>query len=148
MDIQKTAEELSQMHVDQAKLLAQMGSAISASGEVGVLLWLSQRTHDTFAIDVVEHFGLTPGRVANIIKRLEQRGYIERIQAADDQRKVRIFLTDSGRERAQVFYDEMNTSHAHILEALGEEEAAYAMRILRHIISLIEQGIDLHSVEL
>ena len=148
MDIQRTAEELSQMHIDQAKFLAQMGNAISASGETGVLLWLSQRTQDTFAIDIVDHFGLTPGRVANIIKRLEQRGYIERTQASDDQRKACIFLTDAGRDRANVFLDEMNTGHARILQALGEEDAAHAMRILRKIISLIEKGIDLHSHEL
>ena len=148
MDLQKTAEELSQMHIDQARFLAQMGNAISASGEPGVLLWLSQRTRDTYAIDIVEHFGLTPGRVANIIKRLEQRGYIERTQASDDLRKACISLTDTGRERAKSFLEEMNAGHAQLLEALGEEDAENAMKILQKIISLIDQGMGLHSHEL
>lgn len=148
MDVKGMAKELSQLHIDQARLLARLGSSLSASGEAGVLLWLSQQSQDTFAMDIVEHFCLTPGRVANIIKRLEQRGYVKREHVADDRRRVRVSLTDSGRERAEACFDEMNAGHLRMLEALGEKDAAHVMRILRRVIALIDQQVDLHSFEL
>lgn len=43
MDIDSMAVELSQMHIDNAKLLTQIANALSMSGEMGVLLWLSQQ---------------------------------------------------------------------------------------------------------
>ena len=148
MSIEDMANALSTIQVDQAKLLTQMANSLSTSGEAGVLLWLNQRKEYTFAIDIVDHFGLTPGRVANIVKKLEQRGYIERRQAPDDLRKVYIFLTDTGADRAGLLYSEMNADYIRLFKALGEEDAACAMRILRRIILYIDQGIAPHSLSL
>lgn len=148
MNVDKLSKEFSQMHIDKARLLTQMANALSISGEVGVLLWLSQRSEDTFAVDIIDHFDLTPGRVANIVKKLEQKGYIERLQSSDDQRKARIFLTAKGISRANELFSEMNAGHARLIDALGEEDALQTMRILRRIISFIDEGIELHTFDL
>jgi len=66
MDIDRLAIELSQMHIDYAKLLTQIADSMSINGEMGVLLWLKQQKMATYATDISEHFGLTPGRVATI----------------------------------------------------------------------------------
>lgn len=144
MDIVILANELSQMHIDYAKLLAQIANALCANGETGVLLWLSQQEKAVYATDIIEHFGLSPGRVANILKRLEQQQLIERQADADDQRRLHISLTEKGISCANAFYDQMNSCHAHMLEALGQEDAAEGMRILRRVISLVNGGIELH----
>ncbi len=148
MNVIKAAEELNQLHVDNSRLLAQLGNSLSASGEAGVLLWLNSRAGKTFAVDIVEHFGLTPGRVANIIKMLEKRAYIERNPVADYRRKASITLTESGIKRANELYEEMNSNHIRILEKLGEEDAGHLMRIIKRIVSFANYGLDTQSFDI
>lgn len=147
MDIDRLANEFSQMHIDYAKLLTQIASALSTNGEMGVLLWLNQQEEDIYATDIIEHFGLTPGRVANILKKLEQRQLIDRRQDVEDQRRFRIFLTEKGISLANELYEQMNNSHARMFAALGQEDALEGVRILQRIISLVNEGIELHLLD-
>ena len=93
---------------------------------------------DTYAVDVVEHFGLTPGRVANIIKKLEERNYIERCQDPVDQRRSRILLTEEGRLCADGLYARMNAAHTQVLQALWEEDAEQLLRLMCRCLSAAE----------
>jgi len=147
MDIDRLANEFSQMHIDYAKLLTQIANALSTNGEMGVLLWLNQQEEDIYATDIIEHFGLTPGRVANILKKLEQRQLIDRRQDVEDQRRFRIFLTEKGISLANELYEQMNNSHARMFAALGQEDALEGVRILQRIISLVNEGIELHLLD-
>jgi|GEM_PF-6608588 len=61
MDIDKLANELSQMHINYEKLLAQNSDALSANSKIGMLLCLNQQKENIYAINIMEHFGLTPG---------------------------------------------------------------------------------------
>lgn len=147
MDVDRLAKELSQMHIDYAKLLTQIANALSINGETGVLLWLNQQEKDIYAIDIIEHFRLTPGRVANILKKLEQRQLIKRQEDGEDQRRSRISLTEKGILRANTLYMQMNVGHAQVLTALGQKDAVEGVRILKRIISLVDDGIELHSLD-
>lgn len=147
MDVDRLAKELSQMHIDYAKLLTQIANALSINGETGVLLWLNQQEKDIYAIDIIEHFRLTPGRVANILKKLEQRQLIKRQEDGEDQRRSRISLTEKGILRANTLYMQMNAGHAQVLTALGQKDAVEGVRILKRIISLVDDGIELHSLD-
>lgn len=151
MDIDRLANELSQMHIDYAKLLVQIGNSLYANGETGVLLWLNQQLNqlnkEAYATDIIEHFGLTPGRVANIIKKLEQRQLIYRQEDIEDQRKFRIILTKKGIAYANDLYRQMNECHAQVLAALGQSDAAEGLRILKRIIFIVNDGTKLHSAD-
>lgn len=143
MDIEHTAYELNRLHIDHAKLLSKVADALSSNGETGVMLWLNQQDGEVFAVDIIEHFGLTPGRVANIVKKLEEKGYIQRRQSYEDLRKSYIRLTDSGSLYTNDLYKRMNANHLQIIKALGEEDTAHAMRILQKIISFLDSGFDI-----
>lgn len=146
-DIDKMAVELSQMHIDDAKLLTQIANALSMNGETGVLLWLSQQKKATYAVDIIKHFGLTPGRVANILKKLEQRQLIDRSEDTGDQRKFRIILTKKGVMYANELYRQMIDGHVRVLEALGHSDASEGLRILKRVIFLVNNGVKLHSAD-
>lgn len=146
-DIDKMAVELSQMHIDDAKLLTQIANALSMNGETGVLLWLSQQKKATYAVDIIKHFGLTPGRVANILKKLEQRQLIDRSEDTGDQRKFRIILTKKGVMYANELYRQMIDGHVRVLEALGQSDASEGLRILKRVIFLVNNGVKLHSAD-
>ena len=68
----KLAADYTRIHIDKARDIAMLANTFNAGGEDGVLLWLHRQDADSpvYAYDICEHFGLTPGRVANIIKKL------------------------------------------------------------------------------
>lgn len=135
MRTEKIAEELNQIQIEQARQLSQLANMFSLNGETGVMLWLNQQQTDIFAIDIIEHFGLTAGRVANIVKKLEQKGYITREHNIEDLRKSHITLTRSGIDYANEQYSLMNENHMSFIKSLGEEDAGAALRIIKLLLS-------------
>ena len=142
MSTEQAAQELNQLQIEHAKALSRTANPTAAGGENGVLLWLSRQKNEVFAIDIISHFGLTPGRVANIIKRLAEKGYIERRDNIEDLRKTFIRITESGAQQANQIYDSMTARHVQLFASLGEEDTAHTLRILRKIITLTENDSD------
>lgn len=142
MNAEETVREINRIHLDHPQLLGQIAGAVASGGEAGVMLWLSQQQGDIFAVDIINHFGLTPGRVANIVKRLEQRGYIVRETDAEDLRKSRIRMTGKGTSYADSVSKMMTENHLRMVRVLGEEDSAHALRILRKIIAVYESGLE------
>ena len=135
MKTEKIAEELNQIQIEQARQLSQLANIFSLNGETGVMLWLNQQRSSIYAIDIIEHFGLTAGRVANIIKKLEQKGYLTREHNIEDLRKSHITLTQSGIDYANEQYSRMHENHMSFIETLGEEDASAALRIIKQLLS-------------
>ena len=143
MDIQKTVHEMNQIHIDHAKQLTQIANALSSSGESGVLLWLNQQEEDVFATDIIDHFGLTPGRVANIMKKMEDKGYVFRQHPNDDLRRSYIRLTETGRDFAEKLYQQMSENNENIINAFGEEQTLICLQNLRDFIARMDDGMEL-----
>lgn len=143
MDKQKTVHEMNQIHIDHAKQLTQIANALSSSGESGVLLWLNQQEEDVFATDIIDHFGLTPGRVANIMKKLEDKGYVFRQHPNDDLRRSYIRLTETGRDFAEKLYQQMSENNENIINAFGEEQTLICLQNLRDFIARMDDGMEL-----
>lgn len=60
------------------------------------------RDDDTLSAGrLAERVSLTQGTVTSILDRLESRGWIERVRATEDRRRVMVALTQAGRERLQ-----------------------------------------------
>lgn len=146
MDIEETAKELDQIQISHPQAMAQIADALSVNGEAGVLIWLKQRREETFAIDITQHFGLTAGRVANIIRKLEEKGFLERKTLFEDQRKSQIVLTEKGLLYAESLHQKMNKNHNLLLESLGEENAAQAAKFLKHLIISLENNKDFKNI--
>ena len=140
MDVEQTAKEFSQMHIDHARLLRRMADTLMANGAEAVLMWLSQRTDETYAVDIAEHFGLTAGRVANIIRQLEKRHFVIRKQDSSDQRRAEIHLTTSGLMYAEDCFHNLTANYVQVLEALGEEDARDWMRVIRRVIDAADRN--------
>ena len=140
MDTKQIALEMNQLHIEHARQLMQIAALFSSGGEAGVLLWLGRQTDEVFSTDIIEHFGLTPGRVANIVKKLEERGFIQRKINYEDLRRTYITLTEAGYRYAEQLYDELTEKHINIIEALGDENAADAVHLLQKTVSVIEKA--------
>ena len=126
-------EELGRLHVHSARAMLRLCAALTDSGEAGVLLWLSERPGGVCAVDVSAHLGLTQGRVANIVKKLDERGWIARSQGNADQRLRVITLTGDGARQAESLRRDMTSRHKALVKALGEEDAERMTDILRRL---------------
>ena len=133
------AKELVEMQVENARPLSRIADCIVARGEEQILLMLAHRNEAVCAGVLTEHVGLTSGRVANILKQLERKGYIERTPGTDDRRKVLVCLTASGWQYAKQVYQKEMDGYARLLRVLGGQDA-------QEFVRLIKQGAKLLSL--
>ncbi|MFD1860243.1 MarR family transcriptional regulator [Aeromicrobium camelliae] len=62
------------------------------------LVMLALWQHDRLGLtELSSTLALDPGTASPLIKRLEQRGYVERLRSANDARSLEITLTEQGR---------------------------------------------------
>lgn len=133
------AKELVEMQVENARPLSRIADCIAARGEEQILLMLAHRNEAVCAGVLTEHVGLTSGRVANILKQLERKGYIERTPGTDDRRKVLVCLTANGRQYAKQVYQKEMDGYVRLLRVLGGQDA-------QEFVRLIKQGAKLLSL--
>ena len=131
----RTAEEFVELLIQYPEQSARFARLFSAGGESGVLLWLCAQQKPVFAMDISARFGLTPGRVANIVKGLEVRGWIERRTDGEDQRRIHILPTEAGRQYADTVRQTMIDTDAELFRIFGQEDARSLMEILKHSIA-------------
>lgn len=137
MEYEKLAKELVGMQVENARPLSWIADCIAARGEEQLLLMLAHRDKAVCAGELAECVGLTSGRVANILKQLERKGYIERTLGKQDKRKVLVCLTAAGREYAKQVYRKEVDGYAWLLRVLGEADAREFMRLLKQGVKLL-----------
>lgn len=116
------AAELCRLNIEKCGEISNLRDLLTVDGETAVLLWLWQKGKEEFAVNITEQFRLTAGRVANIIKRLEQRSYILREQDEDDKRRVKIRLTPEGNDAAAAMYEKFLGEQEKFLRRLGEKD--------------------------
>lgn len=87
--------------------------------------------------------GLSKGRVSNIVRSLEAKGYVEKAPAPQDARSVVVTLTDKGRAFTDAHEQAMVSHTAAILRQLGPQDARDAVRILGHLADIMEEGAPL-----
>ena len=76
---------------------------------------------------------LTSGRTANLLGKLEKKGYIERRADPDDARCVRAYLTAKGKRLADDIERESEERLVRTFSRLGEKDAAELIRIIRRL---------------
>ena len=129
-------EELFLLRFDNEGTFVRKLDTTVTSGEDGVLLWLYMQGRDALAGELARAMGLTSGRIANILKKLDEKGYVTRTTGTTDKRKVNITLTQAGRERIEQQKQKEIERYNAVLEKLGEEDAAEYIRITKKILEM------------
>lgn len=127
------------MQLVYSKPLCKFADLISSRGEEQVLLLLYFRNAPACAGDFAVCLGLTSGRVANLLKQLERKGYIMRISDAKDRRKVQISLTEEGKQYACKVYEKTLCEYKSLFAQLGDQDAQEFMRVLKLGVHLLNQ---------
>ena len=95
--------------------------------------------HPVFAGEFIEKLGLTTGRIANILKKLEEKDLIVRTADKEDRRRVHVALTEAGRSRAGRKYADMVRVHQTLIERLGPEDTWELARILDRLAAFADR---------
>jgi DNA-binding MarR family transcriptional regulator len=110
-------------------------------GEINVLATL-RRSGPPFELSPTELYRgllLSSSAMTNRIDRLEEQGLVHRIPDADDRRRVRVALTERGREVVDAAMDE---HLAHLRDQLGfldDEEHEALESLLRRVLVELER---------
>ena len=135
MDNSKLGEEVWCRHISGMRALEQLIDLSGTRGESGVLLFLYHANRPAHPGELTEKLGLTTGRIANILKVLEQSGLIERTADASDRRRVQVALTPQGEEAARTRHEAAMRGHACLIDRMDGREAA-----LREALGLLAQA--------
>ncbi len=134
-EIDELARELLEMNLSYSKQVSQLAKFLAASGEYSVLYYLFLGECTFSAGELAEKLGLTPGRIANVLKALEKKGYVCRNQDPEDRRRIHVGLTDTGYHYISSVCEEANKVYRSLVEGIGERDAREFIRITKKILS-------------
>ena len=102
------------------------------SGQYQFLVYLYMKdgiTHE----ELTEKIGVDKAATTRAISKLEQAGYIERVQDEKDKRKFYIYLSDYAKTLKKEIIDTSKTWELHLMEALDKEEIESLYKIFRKL---------------
>lgn len=92
--------------------------------------------------DLVKELGISFGRITNILKVLEKKGYVPKEQDCMDRRRVYVSLTEEGECYIKDKYQKALNYFSQIFEQLGEEDAAQYYRISLQIHKICQKQMQ------
>lgn len=140
MEHEKLVQEACEVHMEYARVLYKFIENFLSRGESRILIWLKDH-ESACAVDIIDHFGLSAGRVANILKSLENKGYLLRIKDDKDQRRSSIVLTDSGKEHAEMICQDLYHAFDGFFRVIGDEEAQMFLTFEKRIMEMVDRGV-------
>ncbi|MCY9007290.1 MarR family winged helix-turn-helix transcriptional regulator [Peribacillus frigoritolerans] len=114
-DYSESLRELN-LHVGQDKLLAR--------------LWLSDGLTQ---MQLCEHLKCEPPTITNMVKSLEQNGFIYRKRDEQDARVMRIFLTDKGKELEKPVDFKWKQQQEKLLHSISPEDLLLLRKLMKHM---------------
>ncbi len=98
------------------------------------LLRLLRRRGALSISELAEKLGVTGSSITTACKRLEKAGLVMRERQSDDERMVRVTLTEQGSARVEAWQEQRRELLAHLLAPLAEDEQGALQRLLERIL--------------
>ena len=86
-----------------------------------------------------QEVGLDRTTTADVVKRLEERGLLERRPNPDDRRTRHVQLTAQGQERVAELHGDMTRAQERLLEPLRPAEKAILLDLMRRLVEANNQ---------
>ncbi len=108
-------------------------------GSVGVLGALSHLGGQATPGKLGQITGLSKGRVSNIIRALEEKGYVEKRPSPTDSRSVTVALSAKGHEVTDQHIAALRSHVTKMLQLLGPRDAEDGVRVMRHLAQILTE---------
>lgn len=101
-----------------------------------LLAYLSSEDYLTMS-DIAKKMGHSTAAATGLVDRLEKLGYVERIHAAEDRRKIMVRITHKGTELVAHMRKEIALNLADVMSNMDEEESETVEHAKRAVIGRI-----------
>lgn len=105
----------------------------SLKGENMLMSILNSLGGQGTAREITQYFDFTPARLSALVKTLEAKGFVKKIQNEDDRRTSTIILTSEGAMQYLRYREEAIRNALVLIEQLGEEDVDELLRIIKKI---------------
>jgi len=133
------------------ELLAQVAQAYRSLSDSFMDQIGLHRAQATLLCRLFDHDGMTQSEIAeqlsvqgatitNMLQRMEETGLVTRRRDRDDNRLVRVYLTDAGRKQERAITDQFMKVEQAIFEGLGQHERIVLRRILKQMLQNMNAG--------
>ena len=107
----------------------------SIRGEYGVLNCLCDCEEGYSAGELCKKLHVVPGRMADILKSLEQKKLIIRTHSESDRRVVKAHITEKGKQVSIEKRTEIHKDYEGLFKILGEKDVKELIRLLKIVLS-------------
>ena len=97
--------------------------------------------------ELAEALQITPASTTRAVTCLADKGYVERVKAADDHRSILVSPTDAGIERYDVFNARIQAGLKEILDEFTPEEQVQLAEYLERFVQSVDRFVDRHTQE-
>ena len=97
--------------------------------------------------ELADRAWVSSARIANILRALETKGWVEREHSKTDRRRVHVTVTDKGRQDIEIKRREFEDRAAAFLEQLGETDTQEMVRLLRRANEIIDRNHERRDAE-
>ena len=87
--------------------------------------------------------GLTNGNASSVCKKLEQAGFIRRIRTPEDERRVKLELTERGEQTLKQIEEALEQKYGPFLKSKGSEEIQEIIQSMGKVTAFIQEMIEL-----
>jgi DNA-binding MarR family transcriptional regulator len=117
---------------------SEMHTALGITAQQRMVIRCLGRTGDVHAGALAELLHLDPGTLSATVRRLEERGLVQRVRDDGDSRRVRVSLTAAGRALDVPMPRTVESAVAALLADAAPDEIACTTRVLARFAALLE----------
>jgi DNA-binding MarR family transcriptional regulator len=95
--------------------------------------------------ELAEALQITPASTTRAVSCLAEKGFVERVKAADDQRSIMVSPTVAGRRRYEIFQARIHAGLAEILAEFTTGELSQLADYLERFVVSLDRFVDGHT---
>lgn len=141
MNKNELTEKMLQLYFSSSGELNSFPWTLTNVGEEKVLLYLYREKTNVLVGELTVDLHLSTGRIANLLKQLERKDLIVRIQQTEDRRRFEVSLTEKGEAYAKELYEMIWEVQQKFLKKMGKKDAEELLRLLEKTVTII-QSLD------
>ncbi len=115
---------------------------LSLKGENMLMSILNNLGGQGTAAEINQYFDFTPARLSAIVKTLEAKGLVQKVQNKKDRRSFTIVLTSEGVMHYMRYRERAIANAMFLVEYLGEEDVTEFLRIVKKISDISNEITD------
>lgn len=135
----KNAQQLLTVFTSLNRMRPDLNVQTSLKGLPAVMEALNDAGEPLSPSELAQRTNVTDARIANILRVLQERGYVERKQSETDKRRAEITLTDAGTKACAKGKHDAETAIAGFLTEFGEENTLELIRLMKEMLSTVKR---------